>query len=101
MKNLTYLMGADAHGRWWVEVTFPKPLSTTVHGTDNSLARHWPMIRRQARTALINKITEREQKTNETTDAARERVRTSMSSLRVLDQETRTDGKIYGITFGE
>lgn len=101
MKNTEITAYADAYGRWAAEVSFPHTLSESDPRPEFNINHQLPGIRRQARTAIVRELTEREQKTTESWQEAAARVRASLPNLKVLTQNIDSMNRWHGITLGE
>lgn len=93
---------ANEAGLWRAEVRFNWPKSSTETRAAYHTSHAVDYSRRLARTAIVNAIAEREQKTGETWEAAVKRVRASLPPLVIvkLDQGASTNLD-YGVTLGE
>lgn len=92
---------ANGLGQWRAAVTFPHSLSETDYRRGYNLQRQLPNFRRKARLAIIDEITSREQKTTESFDEARARVKASLGNLRIVAQNIDSMNRWHGVTFGE
>lgn len=91
----------DGFGRWFAHLTFSQTLSGNDPRPEFSLSHQWARIRATARTAIVRKITDREQKTGETRRDAERRVRESLHRLVLIDQDIDAMNHWRGVTFGE
>lgn len=92
---------ADGHGRWRAMLTFEHTLSENDPRPEYNLHHHWPALRRKARTAIVEQLALREQKSNENMATARTRMRRALAPLVVIDQYLDAENRWRGVTFGE
>ena len=92
---------ANEAGQWRAEITFDHTMSESDPRAEFNVARQMPNLRRRARRAIINAITEREQKTTETYSEARGRVAASLGRLRIIKQNINSINLWHGVTIGE
>lgn len=91
----------DGYGVHVVLVVFAHTLSENDPRPEFNLGYQWASIRRRARKAVIDFLTEREQSTSETVNEARERIRSSLGRLDVHHQRLDSMNRWHGVTFRE
>lgn len=101
MRHATITTWANGFGQWRARVEFPHTLSENDPRPEYNLHHHWANLRRKARTAIINELVQREQKTNETREAAVSRIRQALPNLHVIDQGLTAQNTWTSVTFGE
>lgn len=99
--DLTITTYADSFGRFHARVQFSHTLSESDPRKAFNLGHQWPRLRARARTAVVNALVEREQKTDESHDEARARIRSSLGRLNVTGQDIDPMNRWYGVSFGE
>lgn len=93
---------ANEAGLWRAEVRFNWPKSSTETRAEYHTSHAVDYSRRLARTAIVNAIAEREQKTGETWEAAVKRVRASLPPLAIIKLNQGASTNLdYGVTLGE
>lgn len=93
---------ANEAGLWRAEVRFNWPKSSTENRAAYHTSHAVDYSRRLARTAIVNAISEREQKTGESWEAAVKRVRSSLPPLVIVKLDQGPSNNLdYGVTLGE
>lgn len=92
---------ADGFGAWRATVSFTHALSESDPRREFNLQAQMPNIRRAARKAIIDEITVREQKTNESESAARSRVSQSLGRLHIIGSQVDAMNRWHSIAFSE
>ena len=101
MKDAIVTTFADGYGRWRARIDFPHTLSENDPRPEYNLHHHWANLRRKARTAIVNELVDREQKTYESRNDAAWRIRQALPNLQVIDQGITSQNTWTSVTFGE
>lgn len=92
---------ADGFGRWRAQVEFSRTLSESDPRPEFNLGHQLKAIRTKARSAIVDEIVAREQKTAETRANAEHRIRASLPNLVVVKQGINSMNTWHGVTLGE
>lgn len=95
------IVSADGYGRFSAEVRFMRTMSESDSRQGFSLERAFTNIRNRARTAIVDAVAEREQKTGESLDEAKRRIRAKLGQMEVTAQDLDAQNRWHGITFSE
>lgn len=101
MSKYTVHTYADPMGLWRAEIRFNNTKSYSDTRPGFNLYSAISYARKLARKAIIDEITEREQRTYETYEQARARVSNSLPRLHVIRQNIDSLNRWHGITLGE